>query len=274
MTPPLLSAERLCVDFAVRHSRKVYHAVKGVTFAVHAGESVGLVGESGSGKSTLARALVGLVPPTAGTCRFRGNDIAALDAAGMLCFRRAVQMVFQDPLGSLNPRMRVGQAIGEVLRVHRRAPDGSPVAHPRSDDERVAELLERVGLDGSYGRRYPHELSGGQRQRVVLARSLAVHPEVLIADEPVSALDVLIQKQVLELMVRLHREAGLALVLIAHDLAVVRSACRRLVVLRAGEIVEEGPTDEVIARPSHPYTRALIAAVPDIASGLRRRSAL
>ena len=275
MTPPILSAERLSVDFVVRHSRKVHPAVKDVTLAIEAGESVGLVGESGSGKSTLARALVGLVDPSTGTCRFHGQDIGTLDAVGMTRFRRAVQMVFQDPLGSLNPRMRVGQAIGEVLRVHRRAPD-DPAAKTRrlSDDERIADLLGRVGLDASYARRYPHELSGGQRQRVVLARSLAVDPEVLIADEPVSALDVLVQKQVLELMVRLHREAGLALLLIAHDLAVVRSACRRLVVLRAGQIVEQGPTEEILARPSHPYTQALIAAVPDIESGLKRRSSL
>jgi len=275
MTAPILAAEQLSVDFAVRHSRSVHHAVRNVTLSIQAGESVGIVGESGSGKSTIARALVGLVKPTSGRCRFHGQDIGALNKAETVRFRRSVQMVFQDPFGSLNPRLRIGQAIAEVLRVHRRDPVVAPAAPPPTvDNERVAHLLERIGLDAACGRRYPHELSGGQRQRVVLARALAVGPEVLIADEPVSALDVLVQKQVLELMVRLHHDDGLALVLIAHDLAVVRSACRRLIVLRAGEIVEDGPAQAIIANPSHPYTKALIAAVPDIASGLRRRSAV
>ena len=239
-------------------------ALDGVTIDVARGEVVGLVGESGSGKSTLARALLGLQPLAGGEVLFAGRPVAAWLRESPAGFRRKVQMVFQDPYGSLDPRQRVGDALAEVLRVHR---IGS--AADRSD--RVAGLLRQVGLDADHAPRYPHEFSGGQRQRIGIARALALEPEVLIADEPVSALDVSVQVQILNLLKDLQREQSIALLFIAHDLAAVRYLCDRLYVMQRGRVVEEGNASEVYTRPRHAYTRTLLAAVPDVERGLATR---
>lgn len=251
---PLLACEGLSVRYAPRSP----FAADGVSLALGAGECLGLVGGSGCGKSTVARALVGLERPAAGRVLWRGRDVAALDAAGRRRFRRAVQLVFQDPLGSLDPRQRAGDAIAEALLVHRRA------AFPTRDArrERVRELLGRVELPPELSDRFPHELSGGQRQRVAIARALAVEPEVLLADEPVSALDVAVQAQLLRTLARLLRETGLAMLFVSHDLAVVRCLCPRAIVMDRGRVVEAGPTAELFARPRTPFTRALLDAVP------------
>lgn len=264
MTPPLYEVADLSVTYSGRGRRSAV-ALRGVSLTVDAGETVGVVGESGSGKSSLANAMMGLVPASGGVCRFRGSDISAMSRVDRLLFRRSVQMVFQDPFGSLNPRMTVGDAIGEVIRVHDRAgtPDRAPL------ESRVAQLLEQVELTRAHASRYPHEMSGGQRQRVVLARALAVNPELLIADEPVSALDVLIQGQVLSLLASIQRERRMALVLIAHDLAVVHNVCSRLLVLFGGRVMESGPS-ALLSRPAHPYTRDLLASVPSVKRGLAR----
>lgn len=232
-------------------------AVDAVSLDVRPGETIGLVGESGSGKSTLGRILTGLEPVDAGEVRFEGAPIVGFDRAAMDRFRRTVQIVFQDPYGSLNPRLTVGSAIREVLGVH-----AIGTAGDRAD--RVAALLARVGLDADAARRYPHEFSGGQRQRIVIARALAVEPTILVADEPVSALDVSVQAKILGLLRDLQRGLGLSYVLISHDLAVVRVMADRVAVMRAGEIVEHGPAADVYARPAHEYTRALLAAIPRI----------
>ncbi|MET9688649.1 ABC transporter ATP-binding protein [Streptomyces sp. NPDC006514] len=241
-----------------RGRRKVA-AVAGVSLAVHAGETLGIVGESGSGKSTLGRMLVGLLEPGSGQVRRDGVPVTGI-ASG-------VQMVFQDPVSSLNPRRSVGESIADPLRAAGER-DGAAVR------ARVEELLQRVGLEAEHYDRYPHEFSGGQRQRVGIARALAPRPRLIVCDEPVSALDVTTQAQVTALLAELQRELGIALVFIAHDLAVVRQVSDRVAVMRAGEIVEEGPVDEVYDRPAHPYTRQLLAAVPALdpalAAGRRR----
>ncbi len=251
--PVLLAAEGV----SVRYAGLARPALDNVSLQVHAGVPLGVVGESGSGKSTLIRTLLGLERPAAGRVVYRGQDVAAMRGTALRPFRRKVQMVFQDPYNSLNPRMTVGQTLGEVLTVHRLAGRGS-VARV------VGDLLGQVGLDPSLAVRYPHELSGGQRQRIGIARAISLEPEVLLADEPVSALDVSVQAQVLGLLDRLGREKGITLVLIAHDLAVVGSVCQQMVVMEQGRIVESGPARSVIDQPSHPYTRQLIAAVPEI----------
>ena len=237
-------------------SRKTWNAVEGACLKVEARERVGIVGESGSGKTTLAKALLALEPLAAGRVLFNGEDVAALDRKGMERFRRGAQMIFQDPMGSLNPRMSVGAAIGEVLAVHRL---GTASERPK----RVSGLLAQVGLDPDYAGRYPHEFSGGQRQRIGIARALALGPSLLVADEPVSALDVSVQAQVLNLLADLSAQRQMAILLIAHDLAVVRTVCERVLVMYLGRIVEEGPAEEIFSAPLHPYTMALRAAVPD-----------
>jgi peptide/nickel transport system ATP-binding protein len=255
---PLLEVE----DLVVRFGR--VPAVDGVSFQVPAGPyGLALVGESGSGKTTTARALLRLVRPTAGTIRLDGADIARGDRRALRAYRRAVQIVFQDPTTTLDPRERIGAAIGEPLRAH--------AVVPRSRrGERVAELLAEVGLEPEMAGRYPHQLSGGQRQRVAIARALAVEPRVLVLDEPTSALDVTVQARVLELIAKLRRERGLAYVLISHNLAVVEQLCEEIAVLYLGRVVEHGPTSQVLARPAHPYTLALRSAVPEIDLAARR----
>ncbi len=235
--------------------RAPIRALDGVDLVVRRGECVAVVGESGSGKTTLGRCLIRLLEPDAGAVRFRGEDLLALARGELRRRRRAFQMVFQDPYDSLSPRMRVGELLAEPLAAHRIVP-------PADRRARVAELLDRVGLPAEAARRYPHEFSGGQRQRIGIARALATEPELLVADEPVSALDLAVRAQVLGLLRRLQAELGLAVLLIAHDLGVVERTAHRVVVMHRGRVVEEAPTAELFARPAHPYTAELLAAVP------------
>jgi len=230
-------------------------AVDGVSFSVRRGETLGLVGESGCGKSTLGRALNRLEEPTDGTVLFEGKDIAHASGKELLRLRRDIQMIFQDPYSSLNPRMTIGEIVREPLLVHRM---GTKVEQVK----KVRDLLEIVGLAGDTLGRYPHEFSGGQRQRVGLARALALEPKLVIADEPVSALDVSVQSQVLNLMVRLQRERNLTYVFISHDLSVVEYISDTIAIMYLGKIVEVGPVESIFERPVHPYTRALIEAIP------------
>ncbi len=248
------------VSAGVGRRGHVVRAVDGVGFDLAAGETLGLVGESGCGKTSLARALVRLVPATAGRITFEGQDIALLRGASLRAWRRRVQIVFQDVHGALNPRLTVGSAIGEVLRVHDIARGPNVVA-------RVNELLERVGLEPRHRDAYPHELSGGQRQRVNIARALAVAPALLVLDEPVSALDVSVQAQILNMLCDLQADLGLTYVFVSHDLRVIRHVSHRVAVMYLGRIVETGPVDTVFAAPQHPYTRSLLASVPVLRAG-------
>ena len=260
MTTPLLEAHNLVKHFPsraafARHEPPI-RAVDGISLAVGPGETLGIVGESGCGKSTLARMLARLLDPTAGRILFDGVELTWAGNRQLRGFRRAVQMVFQDPFSSLNPRRTVGAILAEPLAIH-------GIGSGREERRRrVAELMERVGLDPGGVHRYPHELSGGQRQRVGVARALAPGPRLIIADEPVSALDVSVQAQVLGLLGELQRELDLALILIAHDLAVVRHLCHRVAVMYLGQVVEVGGSQQVLASPSHPYTGALLASAP------------
>ncbi|MFE9358956.1 ABC transporter ATP-binding protein [Streptomyces olivaceoviridis] len=231
-------------------------AVDGVDFTLAQGETLGIVGESGCGKSTVARLLCGLERPTAGTITFKGEDITRLSGKALKAVRRNIQMVFQDPYTSLNPRMTVGDIIGEPYEIH-------PEAAPKGDRRRrVQELLDVVGLDPEYVNRYPHQFSGGQRQRIGIARGLALRPEIIVADEPVSALDVSVQAQVVNLLARLQTEFDLSYLFIAHDLSVVRHISDRVAVMYLGRIVETGRDSEIYDHPTHPYTQALLSAVP------------
>jgi ABC-type oligopeptide transport system ATPase subunit len=246
------------IDRGVMFRRNVgaVHAVDGIDFDVYAGETFGIVGESGSGKSTTARLIARLHDPSAGEVRFDGQVITALRGAALKQLRRELQMIFQDPYSSLNPRKTIGSIIAEPLAIHHIEPD-------RAGRKRaVQELIDTVGLNPEHYNRYPHEFSGGQRQRIGIARALALRPKLLIADEPVSALDVSIQAQVLNLLRGLQREMGLTLVLISHDLSVVRHMCDRVAVMRAGKIVELADNEALYSSPSHPYTKELLAAVP------------
>ncbi|WP_234347683.1 ATP-binding cassette domain-containing protein, partial [Streptomyces specialis] len=257
-TAPLLDVTGLRKTFPLRGRggrRAPFTALDGVDLSLSAGETLGVVGESGSGKSTLARTLVRAHAATAGTVRFRGRDVTDASGAALKELRREVQMVFQDPYASLNPRMTVGRIIGEPL-----------IAHGIGDrEERVAALLAQVGIDPDAASRYPRDFAGGQRQRIGIARAPAPEPSVLICDEPVSALDVSVQAQVVNLLTDLQRRLGPAMIFIAHDLAVVRQVSHRIAVMHQGRIVETGPADDVVERPRHPYTRTLLAAAPVLA---------
>jgi len=231
-------------------------AVSGVDLAVRRGDVLGIVGESGCGKSTLARMILRMETPTAGRITFDGQDITPLSGAALVPVRKRMQMVFQDPGGSLNPRKTVRRVLGESL--------GLAGVERERRAEAAAKLLERVGLNADQLDRYPHELSGGQRQRVAIARALAMNPDLIVADEPVSALDVSLQAQIIRLLMQLRDELGLTLVFISHDLALVHHLCNDLVVMQAGRIVERGPPREVLHQPAHPYTRLLLEAIPRV----------
>ncbi len=259
-TAPLVQTRNLKKYFPIRSglwSRTYGHvkAVDDVSFELYASETLGVVGESGCGKTTLGRLLLRLIPATDGEVLYEGENILQLDAKTMRARRRKMQIIFQDPYSSLNPRMTVGAIIGEALKIHR-------LAKGRALTQRVGELLGMVGLPANYARRYPHEFSGGQRQRIGIARALAVEPQFIVADEPVSALDVSIQAQIVNLLQDLQKELGLSYLFIAHDLSVVRHISDRVAVMYLGKIVELSDRDALYANPSHPYTRALLSAVP------------
>ena len=259
MSDALLELRDLRVAFSRRRGLfkppLVTRAVDGVSLSVPRGTVFGLVGESGCGKTTISRAILGLVPVTSGGILFDGVDYAGQDTAGLRPLRRRVQMVFQDPFASLNPRMTVAQILAEPLHVHRPMPAAERTAL-------IARMLDRVGLSARIRRRYPHEFSGGQRQRLAIARALILEPDLLIADEPVSALALSIQTQVLNLLSDLRRDMGLTMLFISHDLAVVRHIAGHVAVMQAGKVVEEGPAATLFASPRHPYTQTLLAASP------------
>jgi len=273
---PLLRVRDLKVHFPFSRGsifnpeKGVVRAVDGVTFDIRRGETLGLVGESGCGKSTTARAIVNLVTPTSGRVEVDGEPIAGLSDQAMLPYRRRVQMVFQDPFASLNPRMTVGGIIGEPLIVHK-------LARGKDRKLEVLRLMELVGLNPRFLNRYPHEFSGGQRQRIGIARALAVQPDLILCDEPVSALDVSIQAQIINLMMDLQQQLGVAYLFIAHDLAVVRHIATRVGVMYLGRIAELASAEELYAAPKHPYTEALLSAVPvpdPVVAAQRRRIVL
>ncbi|WP_372799844.1 oligopeptide/dipeptide ABC transporter ATP-binding protein [Paracoccus seriniphilus] len=263
MSKPLLDVHDLRVTFQIRSqgdlpwtSPRPLHAVNGIDFTLNPGETLGVVGESGCGKSTLARALIGLAPATGRAEWIDGKDLLGLSPRQMMRYRSDIQMVFQDPLASLNPRMTVGQIIAEPLKTHHPGLSSAEVK------ERVKAMMGKVGLLPNQINRYPHEFSGGQCQRIGIARALIVEPRLIICDEPVSALDVSIQAQVINLLIRLQRELGLALVFIAHDLSVVKHISDRVMVLYLGKVMEIASSDDLYAAPQHPYTQALLSAVP------------
>ncbi len=267
---PLLEVRNLSVRYPAKPTllgrpTAWVRAVEAVSLEIAPGETLGLVGESGGGKSSLGRAIVRLVEPAGGTIRFEGEEITHLRGAALRRVRRRLQMVFQDPFGSLNPRLTVGQSVAEAVEIHRLAPDRDRC------ERRVAELLAAVGLDPGLAGRYPHEFSGGQRQRIGIARALAVEPRLIVCDEPVSALDVSVQAQIVNLLQDLQRDRRLSYLFIAHDLAVVEHISQRILVMYLGRVVETAPARELLATPRHPYTQALISAVPRIDPASRRQ---
>jgi oligopeptide/dipeptide ABC transporter ATP-binding protein len=260
MNPPVLEVTALKKHFPVRkgllrRSAGTVFAVDGVSFEVGQGETLSLVGESGCGKSTLARTAMRLIEPTSGTIRLEGQDVTRLSRREMQPYRRELQMIFQDPFSSLNPRMKAGDIVGEPLKVH-------GLSHGADARERVSALFEQVGLRPTQMQSFPHEFSGGQRQRISIARALALSPKLIIADEPVSALDVSIQAQVINLLMDLQQRRGLSYLLVAHDLAVVEHISHRVAVMYLGKIVEQAEKRNVFDTPLHPYTQALLSAVP------------
>ena len=267
----LLEVKNLKVHFPVKPGmfsrvREFVKAVDDVSFAIEPGETLGLVGESGCGKTTLGRAIVRLVEPTAGSVLLNGEDITQMRGSELRARRRKFQMIFQDPYGSLNPRMTVEQIVGEALDIHQLTDSKS------ARQKRIVELLrDAVGLDPVYAQRYPHEFSGGQRQRIGIARALAVEPELIICDEPVSALDVSVQAQIINLLQDLQQQRGIAYLFIAHDLAVVEHISRRVMVMYLGKIVETAEAKSIIREPQHPYTQALISAIPEVDPESKRR---
>jgi oligopeptide/dipeptide ABC transporter ATP-binding protein len=265
---PLLVLDDVTKNFVVRRSllglpTAAVRAVDGVSFSVARGETLALVGESGCGKSTVGRLALRLMEPTAGAIRFDGRDLAALSGAELRRVRAGAQLIFQDPYGSLNPRMTVGEMLAEPLLLH---------TDLSADDrrERVADLLRTVGLRGEHAQRYPHEFSGGQRQRIAIARALAVEPKLIVCDEPVSALDVSIRSQILNLLKDLQQRLGLAYIFISHDLAVVKHIAARVAVMYLGRIVESADAKQIFAEPRHPYTQALLSAAPVPSTAGRR----
>jgi oligopeptide transport system ATP-binding protein len=266
---PVLKIAELAVHFRksgglFREAPPPVKAVDGVSLGINRGETLGLVGESGCGKSTISNAVLGIVPVTSGSIQVMGRSVTGADAATLRSIRGQVQMVFQDPALSLNPRMSVGAAVGEPLLVR-------GVASGRALADRVAALLTSVGLEPDHARRYPHEFSGGQRQRIVIARALALEPELVICDEPVSALDVSVRAQILNLLVRLQREKGISYLFVSHDIAVVRHIADRIAVMYLGRLVETADRGALFGNPKHPYTRALLAAAPE-ADPIRQRA--
>jgi len=266
----LLEVSKLKVHFPVKHGlfsrvRSYVKAVDDVSLAVAPGETLGLVGESGCGKTTLGRAIIRLIEPTAGTVRFDGEDITDLSGAELRRRRRKFQMIFQDPYGSLNPRMTVEQIVGEAIDIHHLAENSS------TRRKRIVELLEAVGLNSTHIQRYPHEFSGGQRQRIGIARALAVEPRLIVCDEPVSALDVSVQAQIINLLHDLQQRHGIAYLFIAHDLAVVEHISHRVMVMYLGKIVEIADAKELVRNPKHPYTVALLSAVPVVDPASKRQ---
>jgi len=251
----LVSVRGLVKHFPVEGSDEVVRAVDGVSFDIFAGETLGLVGESGCGKSTVGRCVLRLIEPTAGRITFAGQDVLSLDKKRLRQLRREMQIIFQDPYASLNPRMKIGDIIAEPLVIHN-------TARPSDRDDEVARLLRRVGLDPDYRNRYPHEFSGGQRQRIGVARALALNPKLIVADEPVSALDVSVQAQVVNLLQELQEEFKLTYLFISHGLAVVEHISTRVAVMYLGRIVEIADAAELYAQPLHPYTQALLSAIP------------
>jgi oligopeptide/dipeptide ABC transporter ATP-binding protein len=251
----LVEVRGLVKHFPVENSDDVVRAVDDVSFEIFRGETLGLVGESGCGKSTVGRCLLRLIEPTAGEVKFEGRDVLSLDKSEMRELRREMQIVFQDPYASLNPRMKIADIVGEPLVIHN-------VGTKKERRERVAELLQRVGLDPDYGKRYSHEFSGGQRQRIGVARTLALNPKLIVADEPVSALDVSVQAQVVNLLQDLQKEFGLAYLFISHGLAVVEHISTRVAVMYLGRIVEVATAADLYANALHPYTQALLSAIP------------
>jgi peptide/nickel transport system ATP-binding protein len=271
--PRLLSVRDLRVEFAQKRQGGLgkplpVKVVNGVSFDVLKGETLGLVGESGCGKTTLGRAIIRLGnPKVTGTIEFEGKDIASLGNRSFRQLRRQMQMIFQDPFGSLNPRLTVGQMLGEVLSVH-------GIARGKAAQQRIAELLGIVGLSNDYVNRYPHEFSGGQRQRIGIARALSVNPKFIICDEPVSALDVSIQSQIINLLRDLQKELGLTYLFIAHDLSVVEHISSRVAVMYLGKIVELASGEELYRNPKHPYTKALLSAIPKPEPGIKKERIL
>jgi len=251
----LVEVRDLFKYFPIEGSDEVVRAVDGVSFAIFRGETLGLVGESGCGKSTVGRCLLRLIEPTAGEVSFEGRDVLSMSKNELRALRREMQIVFQDPYASLNPRKKIGDIVAEPLVIHK-------LGTKPERDERVADLLRRVGLDPAYSKRYPHEFSGGQRQRIGVARTLALNPKLIVADEPVSALDVSVQAQVVNLLQDLQSEFGLTYLFISHGLAVVEHISTRVAVMYLGRIVEIASAAELYARPLHPYTQALLSAIP------------